>query len=87
MTDWMRKLILLIRKGDTMSDLTVFVQEADLNELPIAHLNKIEEILLRSQDSAVQQLENITTAIKLINDNRQRRDGGGGVKKNPNNKG
>ena len=66
-----------------MSDLTVFILEADLNELQLTHLNKIEEILLRSQDSAVQELEDITSALKSLNEVRQRRDGGGGVKKSP----
>ncbi|MCG7521477.1 hypothetical protein [Ruegeria sp. Ofav3-42] len=66
-----------------MSDLTVFVQEANLNDLSIQQLNKIEEILLRSQDSAVQELESITTAVKMLNEVRQRRDGDGRVKKSP----
>ena len=63
-----------------MSDLTLFVLETDLSELSPEHLGKIEEILLRSQNSAVSQLEDITSALKCLHDLRA---GGGGTKKTP----
>ncbi|MFG5384429.1 MULTISPECIES: hypothetical protein [unclassified Yoonia] len=63
-----------------MSDLTLFVLETDLSELSPEHLGKIEEILLRSQNSAVAQIEDITAALKCLHDLRA---GGGGTKKTP----
>lgn len=67
-----------------MSDLTLFVLETDLKDLSTKHLNKIEEVLLRSQNSAVQQIEDITSALKVLNDARQSRgDDGPTTKKSP----
>ncbi len=67
-----------------MSDLTLFVLEADLTDLSEKQLNKIEEVLLRSQNSAAQQIEDITSALKVLNDVRQSRgDGGTTTKKSP----
>lgn len=69
-----------------MSDLSVFVLEADLSNMSVDQLNKIEEILLRSQNSAVAEIESLTSALKCINDARLGRGGEGGpVKKTPKN--
>ena len=58
-----------------MSDLTLFVLEADLSDLPEGHLAKLEEILLRTQKSSLSQIEEVNSALTSINEIRRKRAG------------
>ncbi|MEM9782399.1 MAG: hypothetical protein AAF899_07980 [Pseudomonadota bacterium] len=58
-----------------MSDLSLFVMETDLSELPDGQLSRMEEILLRSQKSALTEIDEINSALIAINDVRRRRGG------------